>query len=129
MVRSNVSDEWQEGTLGSFHIATSESQGVNLLGTYEFEFNNDMLLYYGTKDNLIQELRYISANQSWQSGFSFTTSNGNSGTQLSSTVGVDSIRQILLLNSAYELEVWWIDYNETSVASPAHPVGVWTRGM
>ena len=130
MVRSNESDEWQKGTLGELHIATSESATVGLSTFSErFESNIGMLLYYGTKDNLVQELTYNSANQSWQSGFSFATSNGNSGIQLVYGFEAPSVHQILLLNSAYQLELWWKDYNETSVASPAHPVGEWTRGM
>lgn len=105
---------------------TSESAAVGLRATFN---SGLMLLYYGTKDNLIQELTYNSTNQSWQSGFSFAKSNGNSGIDLVYNPDVPSISQILLLNSTYQLELWWKDYNETYVASPAHPVGVWTRGM
>ncbi|MCJ1265760.1 hypothetical protein MMC22_005640 [Lobaria immixta] len=130
LVRSNESDEWQKGTLGELQIATSESATVGLYASpTRFESNIDMLLYYGTKDNLVQELTYSSTNQSWQSGFSFAKSNGNSGIQLVYHPEVASIHLLLLLNSDYHLELWWKDSNETSVASPAHPVGEWTRHM
>lgn len=85
----------------------------------------DMRLYYGARDNLVQELKYNSANRSWQSGFSFAMLNGNSGLEY---YPGDSVEHIVGLNSTYGLEVWWKDFNTSSVASPTHPVGVWTGG-
>lgn len=124
MVRSDVSDEWQKGTLGELHIVTSESRVVGLKATSAMS-GIDMQLFYGARDDLVQELTYNSANQTWQSGFSFTTLNGNNGIDFF----LDrSIHYIVGLNSAYQLEAWWKDFNDSSVATPTHPVGIWTKG-
>lgn len=129
LVRLNESDEWQEGTLGELHMVTSESLVVGARATRVRTFGIDMLLYYRTRENLVQELTYNLVHKSWQVGFLFSTSNDNSGIELSYADKAPSIRQIIFLNQAYQLEVWWKDFNESAVASPAHPVGVWTRGM
>lgn len=103
----------------------SESPVVGLDATEEPRTLFDMRLYYGTRDNLVQELKYNSVNKTWEIGFLFTMLNGNSGITLSGVL----IRYIVCLNSAYQLEIWWNDFNESSVASPTHPIGEWTRGM
>lgn len=126
LVRSSRSDEWQKGALGDLHTATSESPAVGLQATCENKTGIDLRLFYGTKDNLVQELIYNPVNNTWRSGFSFAMSNGNSGIMVRL---LPATRFMICLNSAYQLEIWWRDFNESSVPSPAHPVGAWTRGM
>lgn len=98
-----------------------------------------MQLYYGARDNLVHELTYSSANRCCHSGFSFATLSGNSGIELYDVVNLSIGRfqarinrnYMIGLNSAFQLEAWWKDFNECSVGSPqgpVHPVEVWTRG-
>lgn len=105
-------------------MVASESPVVSLKAVFEGA-TIDMRLYYGARDNLVQELTYNSANRSWQSGFSFAMLNGNSGLEYYQG---GSVEQIVGLNSTYGLEVWWKEFNTSFVASPTHPVRVWTRG-
>lgn len=111
-------------------ISESLTVGLKASNFEHEETNVGMRLYYGTRDNLVQELSYNLVNKTWQSGFSFTKSNGNSGIALAGSVGGTLfIHYMVCLNSAYQLEVWWKDMNKSSVASQMHPIGVWTRGM
>lgn len=126
MVRSSESDGWQKGILGELHIVTSESPTVSLAGSWATRTVLDLRLYYGTRENLIQELTYHPVNGSWQSGFLFPMSSGNSGI---SVIQYDCIHYMACLNSDYQLEIRWKDVNISAVASSVHPVGVWTRGM
>lgn len=107
-------------------MATSTSPVVGLRAVFQSEIGIDIRLYYGTRDNLVQELTYASVNKSWHSGFSFAMSNGNGGIALRQS---NTTLYMICLNSAYELEIWWKHLNEFSVVSPADPIGVWTRGM
>lgn len=127
LVRSDKSDDWQKGTLGELHIVTSESQTVGLRTWFDDDKLGKML-YYGTRDNLVQELSYNSVNKSWQSGFSFALSNGNSGIVVVSSNST-SVLTMICLNSAFQLQSWSKNFDESSVASSAHQVGQWTRGM
>ncbi|MCJ1267004.1 hypothetical protein MMC22_006889 [Lobaria immixta] len=123
LVHSNESGEWQKGSLGELRLATSESLAVGLNAA--LRTNVDMTLYFRTKDNLVQEFTYHILSKTWQSGFSFAMSNGNSGILL---LHHEPIGYLVCLNSAYQLQVWWKDFNESSIACPRHPVGKWTRG-
>lgn len=126
MIHSNESDEWQKGTLGDLQVLASDSPAVGLRATFEAGNYPSMRLYYGTTDNSIQELTYNSSNKSWHYTFLFPMSNGNSGIELKKN---NSTRYVICLNSAYQLEMWWKDFDVLPVESPAHPVGVWTRGV
>lgn len=111
-------------------ISKSLTVGLKASNFEHEETNVDMRLYYGSREYLIQELAYNSVNRTWQLGFSFTKSNGNSGIALAESVGETfSIHYMVCLNSGHQLEVWWKDIKKSSVASPMHPIGVWTRGM
>ena len=107
-------------------MVTSESPTVGLAGSWATSTFLDLRLYYGTRENLIQELTYHPANGTWQSGFLFPMSSGNGGI---SVIQDDSIHYMVCLNSDHRLEIWWKDVNISAVASSVHPVGVWTRGM
>ncbi|MCJ1430517.1 hypothetical protein MMC29_008435 [Sticta canariensis] len=125
LVRSSESDEWQKGILGELHMVTSESPTVGLAGSWATSTVLDLRLYYGTRENLIQELTYHPVNGTWQSGFLFPMSSGNSGISI---IQYGCIHYMVCLNSDYQLEIWWKDVNISAVASSVHPVGVWTRG-
>ena len=58
MVRSSESDGWQKGMLGELHMVTSESPTVSLAGSWATRTVLDLRLYYGTRENLIQELTF-----------------------------------------------------------------------
>lgn len=107
-------------------MATSKSPVVGLRAAFQSEIGIDIRLYYGTRDNLVQKLTYASVDKSWHPGFSFAMSNGNSGIGLRQS---NTTLYMICLNSAYQLEIWWKHFNESSVASPEDPIGLWTRGI
>lgn len=101
-------------------MTTSENPLVALQSGWDLEQSGNMSLYYGTRDGLVQELTYNAAMKRWQQGFSFAMSNGNSGIDLRVRDAIH--RYMICLNSAYQLEIWWKDFNDSAVASSTHPV-------
>lgn len=87
-------------------------------------------LYYGGKDNLVHELIYNFASQSWTSHFTFPSTTGNAG--IACSTSNSSMSYVFLSNIKNELELWWKDSNVTAANSAANtigrPLGIWSKG-
>lgn len=80
----------------------------------------------GPRENVFQDFTYSPVDESWRSEFLFAMSNSSGGIE---TTILNSAGYLFFLKSAYELQLLLKIFNESSVASREHLVGVWIQGM
>ena len=84
-IKSNVSNNWVNGSVGAANWQASESSSVGLTAYYNDLYYNDtgsgggIRLFYGVGNSNVHELIYSFATREWTGGYSFAGVNGDAG--------------------------------------------------